>query len=258
MFMLGAAMSIFARSVRAPSSNSPARIRANRSRFSPHRPLAVRAVAPRLVPAAPVTAHLLALQIVDVGQPLVDQGHRTLVEALEVVGGVVRAVLPVEAEPADVLLDRAHELHVLRLRVRVVHAEVAEPAELVRDAEVQADRLGMADVQVAVRLRRKAGVDPPAAPAGGLVGGDDLPDEVESGVFGLGHAHACVLVHESAGARLRLRGGQRPINSSETRRAAENLQRLEQAEPDALAGHRDPHGVNDLADPDPLVLHEAV
>ena len=34
MLRFGEAMSIFARSVRAPSGNSPARIRRNRSRFS--------------------------------------------------------------------------------------------------------------------------------------------------------------------------------------------------------------------------------
>ena len=33
------------------------------------------------------------------------------------------------------------------------------PAEFLRDAEIQADRLGVADMEIAVRLRRKAGDD---------------------------------------------------------------------------------------------------
>ena len=44
-------------------------------------------------------------------------------------------------------------------RVGVVEAQVALAAELVGEAEVQADGLGVADVQVAVGLGRKAGVD---------------------------------------------------------------------------------------------------
>ena len=43
-------------------------------------------------------------------------------------------------------------------RVGVVEAQVAQAAELLGDAEVQADRLGVADVQIAVRLGREAGV----------------------------------------------------------------------------------------------------
>ncbi len=50
-----------------------------------------------------------------------------------------------------------------------------------RDAEVEADRLGVADVQVAVRLRREAG-DDRRRPAGREVGGDDVADEVGQGV----------------------------------------------------------------------------
>jgi hypothetical protein len=46
-------------------------------------------------------------------------------------------------------------------------------------AEVQADRLGMADVQIAVGLGRKARVDPAGELAGGVVLLDDLLDEVQ-------------------------------------------------------------------------------
>lgn len=40
-------------------------------------------------------------------------------------------------------------------RIGVVEAQVAAPAEFLRDAEVQPDRLGVADMQIAVRLRRE-------------------------------------------------------------------------------------------------------
>src|SRR5690606_28953463 len=67
-------------------------------------------------------------------------------------------------------------------------------AELPGDAEVQADRLGMADVQVAVRLRREPG-HRRRVPPGGDVGTDDLADEVLA--TGLGHRFLFVVAHPS-------------------------------------------------------------
>src|SRR3546814_11722109 len=51
-------------------------------------------------------------------------------------------------------------------RSGVVEAQVAQAAELGGDAEVQADRLGVADVQVAVGLGREAGADGGMLPVG--------------------------------------------------------------------------------------------
>ena len=58
-----------------------------------------------------------------------------------------------------VCLDRIHIFDVFLGWIRVVHAQIADAAELARDAEVQADGLRVADVQITVRLRRKARVD---------------------------------------------------------------------------------------------------
>ena len=44
-------------------------------------------------------------------------------------------------------------------RIGVVEAQVADAAEVARQPEVHADALGVADVQVAVGLRRKARAD---------------------------------------------------------------------------------------------------
>ena len=69
-----------------------------------------------------------------------------VVELLEVVGRVVEVLLPVEAEPVDVTLDRVGVLLLLLRGVRVVEAEVAAAAVLEGEAEVEADRLRVADV----------------------------------------------------------------------------------------------------------------
>ena len=62
-------------------------------------------------------------------------------------------------------------------RIGVVEAQIAVAAEFLRHAEVQADRFGVADMQIAVRLRRKPG-DDGFVPAGGKIGTNDVADEI--------------------------------------------------------------------------------
>ena len=66
---------------------------------------------------------------------------------------------PVEAEPAHVALDGVDIFLLFLGRIGVVETQMAATAEFLRDAEIQADRLGVADMQIAVRLGRKAGDD---------------------------------------------------------------------------------------------------
>src|SRR4029453_6213318 len=96
----------------------------------------------------------------------------------EVVGGVVEVRPPVEAEPVDVRLDGVDVLLLLLQRVRAAEARGAAAAELGRDAEVEGDRLGMADVEIPVGLGRETRDDTRAA-ARLQVRGHDLADEVD-------------------------------------------------------------------------------
>ena len=97
-------------------------------------------------------------------------------------------IAPVEAEPADVVLDGSDELVLLPGRVGVIEAQVAAPAELSRDAEIQTDRLGVADMEIAVGLGREAGDDGAGAP-GIEIGADDIADEIPASFLGLGSGH---------------------------------------------------------------------
>ena len=151
------------------------------------RPVPERAVAAGLGESAPVGADVIGRQVVDIGMAGSDQLDRPRVELLEVVGGEGQVIAPVEAEPAEVGLDSVDVLLLLLGRVGVVEAEVALPAELDGDPEIEADRLGVADVEVAVGLRWKARHDG-AGPAALEVGGDDVADEVATLGRGL-HGH---------------------------------------------------------------------
>ena len=90
-----------------------------------HRAVAVRALAARLRQRAAVLADLVGGQVVDVRLAVADQLLGAVVELLEVVGRVVEPVVPREAEPPDVFLDRFDVLGVFRDRIRVVEAQVA-------------------------------------------------------------------------------------------------------------------------------------
>src|SRR5262249_365412 len=81
-------------------------------------------------------------------------------------------------QPFDIGHDGVDVLLLLLLRVGVVEAEVALAAALLGQPEVQADRLGVADVQVAVGLGREAGLDAVAEALAALGALDVLLDEV--------------------------------------------------------------------------------
>ena len=84
---------------------------------------------------------------------------------------------PIEAEPAHVALDGVDIFLLLLGRVGVVEAQMAAAGKFLGDAEIEADRLGVADMQIAVRLRREAG-DDGLVPAGRKIGANDVADEI--------------------------------------------------------------------------------
>src|SRR3989441_12296809 len=93
----------------------------------------------------------------------------------------MEVLAPVEGEPAHVVHDGVDVLLALLGRVGVVEAQVAAAAVVSRQAEVDTDGLGVADVKVAVGLGREARDDlaAEAAGAGGVLG--ELGDEVGAG-----------------------------------------------------------------------------
>src|SRR5881227_3717709 len=95
-----------------------------------------------------------------------------LIELLEIVRRVIEVPAPVEAEPAHVALDGVDVFLVLLGGVGVVEAQMTAAAEFLGDAEIEADRLGVADMKIAVRLRRETG-DHGLAPARFEIGRND-------------------------------------------------------------------------------------
>ena len=127
------------------------------------RPVPERTLRSRLAEAATARRDGIGVLVVDVGQTAGDQQLSPLAELLEVVRGEAD-LLWLEAEPPHIVDDGIDVFGILGGRVGVVEAQEAAPAEFVGNGEVEADRLRMADVEVAVRLRREAGLDPACEP----------------------------------------------------------------------------------------------
>ena len=128
-------------------------------------------------------ANLVGREVVDVRLAGLDEMDGPLVELVEVVGREVEMLAPVEPEPANIRFDRVDVLLLFLDRVRVVEPQMTATTELGSDAEVEADRFRVPDVQVAVRLRREA-CDDRLVPAFAQVSRDDVADEVAA--FGSG------------------------------------------------------------------------
>ena len=108
---------------------------------------------------AAVLLDLLRRKITDIRLAFFNQENGALIHFLEVIGSEIQPVLPVRAEPGNIFLDRFHELDLFLGRIGIVKTQVELAAVLLCQAVVQKDGLGVADVQIAVRLRRESGHD---------------------------------------------------------------------------------------------------
>ena len=132
-----------------------------------------------LAKVAAVHAHLLYGLFVHIGVAGFNQILRRAVHEVKVVAGLVGggcvvslAAVPVKAQPLHRVDDGVDVFGVFLLGVGVVKAQVAHAAVVTRQAKVDADALGVADVQVAIGLGRKTGADLGGVwLAGGVVGG---------------------------------------------------------------------------------------
>ena len=152
-----------------------------------HRAVPIPARRPRGFYRSAMPANLLFRFTIDVGLPLPDQPYRDVVELLEVVAGV-ELLVPLETQPANVFLECSDILHVFGGRVGIVEAQVHGPVEFLRDPEIQADGLGVADMRKPVGLGRKTGAHRPAEFTAGHVPRHHFANEVPTSRV-LGHAN---------------------------------------------------------------------
>jgi len=84
---------------------------------------------------------------------------------------------PVEAEPADTVLDGLDVFHIFPGGVGIVEPQVAAAGIIAGQTEIETDGLGMTDMEVTVRLRRETGYDGLVL-AGAQILVDDVADKI--------------------------------------------------------------------------------
>ena len=84
---------------------------------------------------------------------------------------------PVKTEPPDIALNRVDIFLLFLGWIRVIEPQVTAAAKFLGYAKIQANRLGMPDVEIPIWFRRKAGDDLLDA-AGIEITLDDIADEI--------------------------------------------------------------------------------
>ncbi len=146
-------------------------------------PLAPGAVPAGLRERAAGRAYLLGRLIIDISFASADKIFSPFIELLKIVGRVVEVRSPIKAEPADIALNSVDIFLLLFERVGVVKPQVTSARELLCNSEVEADGLGMTNMQVTVRLRWKPG-NHRAVAAGVEIGPHDIADKIGSAFGG--------------------------------------------------------------------------
>ena len=187
-----------------PGPHPPEQVQAFRRRA-----VAMRTFLPRLRQRPPIGAHFLRRQAVHISVAVPDQLLGVLIQLLKVIRGVIQMLAPVEPQPPNIRQDGLHILNILPRRVGVIKPHVAaRPRVLLAHAKIEADGLGVPNVQVAVRFRRKARHHPPVVSPGGPVFIDNAADKINGDFPGR------VSSHFPAGLRYRIRWVQRSALSN--------------------------------------------
>src|SRR5260370_6322429 len=141
------------------------------------RAISIRAVLAGLGESAAMLAYFLSHQIVNVGLAILDQFDGPLVKLVEIIGRVEKAI-PLKAQPIHVGFDRLNVFGFLLLGIGIVKAKICVSTKFVGQTEIDADRLGMADMQIAVRLGRESGLYAAIVLVGLEVFENNVADEV--------------------------------------------------------------------------------
>src|SRR5262245_35865292 len=121
-----------------------------------HRAVAMRRRAAWFGQRAAHRPHFVGRRVVDIGEAGANEVLGPVVQRLEIVRRMVQVLAPVEAKPVHVSLDSVDIFLLLLHRVGIVEAKVAAAAIFGRKSEIQADRLCVAEMQIAVRFWWKA------------------------------------------------------------------------------------------------------
>ena len=159
-----------------------------------HRTVAIGRSTARFGQRAAHRPHLVGGRVVDIGEAGANEVLCPVVQRLEIVRRMVQMLAPVEAKPVYVPLDGVDVFLLLLHGIGIVEAKVAAAAVFDAKSEVQADRLCVAEMQIAVRLRWKAR-DDALHQAAGEVSLDHVANEIPGLFVCSGLRHRLLVIH---------------------------------------------------------------
>ena len=120
------------------------------------RALAVWAGFARMSKRATIFAHFLSTEIIHVSLALLDQFDCIAVKLFEVIRCPSHLTLPLKAQPLNVPLNSACIFLAFLFGICVVKAQIAVALIVECQTKIQANRLGMTNMQISIRLRWEA------------------------------------------------------------------------------------------------------
>ena len=97
---------------------------------------------------------MLGIQLVNVRQIALDQILSPGIQLLEVIAGIA-FFGRLKAQPLYIAANRVNVFLIFFFRIGVIETQIRDATEFLGNAKVKADRLGVAHMQVAIRLGRK-------------------------------------------------------------------------------------------------------
>ena len=127
---------------------------------------------------AAVFADFLGREALDVGFVLSDQVLGKFVQLIEVIGRILQMLAPIETQPRHAVANRIDIFLRFLFRIGIVETQVTQTTVIMRNTEIQANALGVADVQIAIGLGRETRFHTSVPFSGTIIFVDNIADKI--------------------------------------------------------------------------------
>ena len=118
----------------------------------------VRAVLSRFCQSTSVLSDFVRVKIINIRLAFFNKFNRTFIKEVEIIGSKIN-IVPLKAEPLNILFDCVNIFGVLFRWVCIVHTKITYAVVFFLNAEINANCLCVSNMEIAVWLGRKTGLD---------------------------------------------------------------------------------------------------
>ena len=121
--------------------------------------VAVWAVFPRLFQCTSVFTNLFRTQVTHVSLAFLDQFYRTLIHGIKIIRCKIKVLFKICPQPFHIFFNRLYKFCVFFHRICIVKSQMKCSIIFLRQSIIQQNRLGMSNMKISVRFRRKSGTN---------------------------------------------------------------------------------------------------